>query len=50
MNNELFEICRMFVELTFGTAATEEESMTPILEQWLPQMDTNWKAILDYQG
>lgn len=36
--------------LRLMTAATEEESMTPILEQWLPQMDTNWKAILDYQG
>ena len=32
------------------TAATEEESTTPILEQWLPQMDDNWRAILDYQG
>ena len=36
--------------LRLMTTTTEEESMTPILEQWLPQMDTNWKAILDYQG
>ena len=36
--------------LRLMTPATEEESMTPILEQWLPQMDTNWKAILDYRG
>ena len=35
--------------LRLMTTATEEESMTPILEEWLPQMDSNWKAILDYQ-
>ena len=36
--------------LRLMTTATEEESTTPILEQWLPQMDDNWRAILDYQG
>ena len=36
--------------LRLMTDATKEESMTPILKKWLPEMDNGWKAILNFQG
>ena len=36
--------------LRLMTDATEEDSVTPILKQWLPEMDNGWKAILNFQG
>ena len=27
---------------------TQEESTSPILRQWLPEMDQNWKKIIEY--
>lgn len=37
----------MFKYLTLAKHQCRESSTSPILQQWLPKMDDNWRSILD---